>query len=410
MPKPDVVALTGGYRRTPFLQIGADIYCDTALICRVLEQHRARAAAVSADRRRRWRRMVAQWADSALFWAAMPYTTAAGRHRRAVRRRAARGGEGLRRRPRGDDRRHARGRRGRRRGRAAGVPAALDAHSSATAGVPARRRAVRSPTSPSCHPLWFVRRARPDGRDPAAARTGAGDWFDRMLAFGHGTHAELSTPPTRSRGRAAAAARTRRRRSQPGQGFEAGQRVTVAATDYGTDAVAGSAGRPRRRRDRDRAATTRAPAACTCTFRASASRCARTGDHRMKTFQGPHRGHHRRRLGLRPRSARASPRAGHERGAWPTCRRRAGRAPPPRSQALGAAGAAVQRSTWPAPPRSRRSARPRCSALRRAALRLQQRRRRRRRADLGEHASPTGNGCSASTSWAWCTACACSRR
>lgn len=38
MPKPDVVALTGGYRRTPVLQIGADIYCDTALIARVLER------------------------------------------------------------------------------------------------------------------------------------------------------------------------------------------------------------------------------------------------------------------------------------------------------------------------------------------------------------------------------------
>ena len=37
MPKPDVVALTGGYRRTPILQIGADVYCDTALIARVLE-------------------------------------------------------------------------------------------------------------------------------------------------------------------------------------------------------------------------------------------------------------------------------------------------------------------------------------------------------------------------------------
>ena len=37
MPKPDVVALTGGYRRTPLLQIGADIYCDTALIARVLD-------------------------------------------------------------------------------------------------------------------------------------------------------------------------------------------------------------------------------------------------------------------------------------------------------------------------------------------------------------------------------------
>ena len=38
MPKPDVVALTGGYRRTPILQIGADIWCDTALIARVLER------------------------------------------------------------------------------------------------------------------------------------------------------------------------------------------------------------------------------------------------------------------------------------------------------------------------------------------------------------------------------------
>lgn len=38
MPKPDVIALTGGYRKTPLLQLGADIYCDTALIARVLER------------------------------------------------------------------------------------------------------------------------------------------------------------------------------------------------------------------------------------------------------------------------------------------------------------------------------------------------------------------------------------
>jgi len=38
LPKPDVVALTGGYRRTPILQLGADIYCDTALIERALER------------------------------------------------------------------------------------------------------------------------------------------------------------------------------------------------------------------------------------------------------------------------------------------------------------------------------------------------------------------------------------
>ena len=42
MPKPDVVALTGGYRRTPFLQIGADIYCDTALIARRLVERGVR--------------------------------------------------------------------------------------------------------------------------------------------------------------------------------------------------------------------------------------------------------------------------------------------------------------------------------------------------------------------------------
>jgi glutathione S-transferase len=36
-PKPNLTALTGGYRKTPVLQLGADIYCDTSLIARVLE-------------------------------------------------------------------------------------------------------------------------------------------------------------------------------------------------------------------------------------------------------------------------------------------------------------------------------------------------------------------------------------
>ena len=36
-PKPELTPLTGGYRRIPVMQIGADIYCDTALIARVLE-------------------------------------------------------------------------------------------------------------------------------------------------------------------------------------------------------------------------------------------------------------------------------------------------------------------------------------------------------------------------------------
>jgi glutathione S-transferase len=37
-PKPDLVTLTGGYRRAPVMQIGADIYCDSHLILRKIEQ------------------------------------------------------------------------------------------------------------------------------------------------------------------------------------------------------------------------------------------------------------------------------------------------------------------------------------------------------------------------------------
>ncbi len=71
MPKPDVLALTGGYRKTPILQIGADIICDTALIARKLDQIASTPAlypsqiAASAE-------ATAFWADSTLFNAAVP--------------------------------------------------------------------------------------------------------------------------------------------------------------------------------------------------------------------------------------------------------------------------------------------------------------------------------------------------
>jgi glutathione S-transferase len=37
-PKPDLMPLTGGYRRTPVMQVGADIYCDSQCIIRELER------------------------------------------------------------------------------------------------------------------------------------------------------------------------------------------------------------------------------------------------------------------------------------------------------------------------------------------------------------------------------------
>ncbi len=38
LPKPDLTPMTGGYRKTPVMQIGADIFCDSQLIIRELER------------------------------------------------------------------------------------------------------------------------------------------------------------------------------------------------------------------------------------------------------------------------------------------------------------------------------------------------------------------------------------
>ena len=73
MPKPDVLALTGGYRKTPILQIGADVYCDSALICDVLERLQP-TPTLHPPQNKGLARVLAQWADSTLFWAAMAYS------------------------------------------------------------------------------------------------------------------------------------------------------------------------------------------------------------------------------------------------------------------------------------------------------------------------------------------------
>lgn len=66
MPKPDLTALTGGYRRTPVLQVGADIYCDTALIARRLEREKA-VPALFPEGMEAVAAALAQYADQVLF-------------------------------------------------------------------------------------------------------------------------------------------------------------------------------------------------------------------------------------------------------------------------------------------------------------------------------------------------------
>ena len=65
-PKPSLEALTGGYRRTPVLQIGADIYCDTRMILRTLERIRPAPTLYPEP----WAAMahtIAYWAENQLF-------------------------------------------------------------------------------------------------------------------------------------------------------------------------------------------------------------------------------------------------------------------------------------------------------------------------------------------------------
>jgi glutathione S-transferase len=66
MPKPDLMPLTGGYRKTPVMQIGADIYCDSAIIAKAIDHlhpektlypHGQEASAGT----------LAQWSDTVLF-------------------------------------------------------------------------------------------------------------------------------------------------------------------------------------------------------------------------------------------------------------------------------------------------------------------------------------------------------
>jgi len=72
MPKPDLVTLTGGYRRAPVLQIGADIYCDTRLILRELDR-RHQAPTLFPPGLVGMANAIAAWAEGPLFRSVMLY-------------------------------------------------------------------------------------------------------------------------------------------------------------------------------------------------------------------------------------------------------------------------------------------------------------------------------------------------
>lgn len=237
MPKPDVVALTGGYRRTPLLQIGADVYCDTALIATVLE-HLQPQPALFPEHLKGLARIVAQWADGELFWAAMGYTLSpkgaaamfANQPPEAAQAFAA---------DRGAMR--------------AGMTSLRPGDATSAYRSHLRRLAHMLHEQPfllgdapciadfaAYHPLWFTRTVVPSMAGILDATPGVLAWMDRMAAFGHGQPSKLTSAEAIAIAAAAEPAPLSQEAFQDDHGIALGSRVTVAAQSFGTETTEGT--------------------------------------------------------------------------------------------------------------------------------------------------------------------------
>src|SRR5271154_1087299 len=67
MPKPELVRLTGGYRRIPVLQIGADLWFDSLYITEELDRLYPHTPSAFAGSGVGVARVFSQWSDGALF-------------------------------------------------------------------------------------------------------------------------------------------------------------------------------------------------------------------------------------------------------------------------------------------------------------------------------------------------------
>ncbi len=234
MPKPDVVALTGGYRKTPILQMGADIYCDTALIADVLDAlspevplYPAEVAAAS--------RIVAQWADSTLFWTAIAYTFQPAGLAHMFSDEPPEAAKAFI-----EDRKSFRANIPRMRGpEARGALILYLARLENMIGDQAYFFGAQPSIADFSiyHCLWFVSRGGPVAQilEPFPQVEG---WRRRMQSFGHGTSERLES------GAAIDIARASTPAPSPGvdgeiHGIAAGEKVVIAATDTGTESVEG---------------------------------------------------------------------------------------------------------------------------------------------------------------------------
>ena len=79
LPKPDLMPLTGGFRRTPVLQIGADIYCDTLRIAMELDRRCPEPPLLLPESGAGFDGILATWAERMLMWPTARYVTGMNR-------------------------------------------------------------------------------------------------------------------------------------------------------------------------------------------------------------------------------------------------------------------------------------------------------------------------------------------
>ena len=237
LPKPDLMPLTGGYRRTPVAQIGRDIYADTRLILAEIEARypspslypAAESASVAAFER---------LGDQVLFLAAIPLLLS--EPGRAELERAL-GADGLAafRADRAALFAHGRG--------GAPTPDFSAAHwhpNLARLDAQLAERAFvlgDAPTAADCaiyHPVWYVR-ANAGVADAVTRYPNVLAWADRMAAYGHGVCEALDGEKALQIAAEADGFEPLAPGVAADSGLGAGQAVHVAATDYGADIVAG---------------------------------------------------------------------------------------------------------------------------------------------------------------------------
>ncbi|MDO7897730.1 glutathione S-transferase family protein [Pseudomonas citrulli] len=238
MPKPDLTALTGGYRKTPVLQVGADVYCDTSLIARRLEQEKA-SPALFPEGREMIAASFATWADSVVFQHAVSLVfqpeSIAVRFAKLppeaikafITDRAGLFSGGSATRLAAEQAKH----------QWPTIMARLEQQLQREAGD----FLLGEPSIADfamAHPLWFLK-GTPVTSPLVDAYPAVSAWLARVLGFGHGASSQMSAEEALDVARNATPAALPDEVFDEPNGFAAGQQVTIAATDYGVDPVAG---------------------------------------------------------------------------------------------------------------------------------------------------------------------------